>query len=92
MRRESRRNAGGPSRGLTQPTGHLPVIRIHSDRKWPERIVYDTTLPTIVPVPTAMVEDRVPSPATVADVSVKKAAWQMGGVSRQREKAHGLLI
>ena len=26
-----------------------PVIRIHSDRKWPERIVFDTTLPTIVP-------------------------------------------
>jgi len=36
-----------------------PVIRIHSDRKWPERIVFDTTLPTIVPAPTAIVEDRV---------------------------------
>ena len=23
------------------------IIRIHSDRKWPERIVYDTSLPTI---------------------------------------------
>ena len=28
-----------------------PVIRIHSDRKWPERIVFDTTLPTIVSAP-----------------------------------------
>jgi hypothetical protein len=26
-----------------------PVIRIHSDQKWPERVVIDTTIPTIVP-------------------------------------------
>ena len=39
-----------------------PVIRIHSDRKWPERIVFDTTLPTIVPAQTAIAEDRVVSP------------------------------
>ncbi len=32
---------------------NLPVIRIHSDRKWPERVVYDTSHPTIVPAPTA---------------------------------------
>ena len=28
---------------------YLPVIRIYSDRKLPERIIYDTSLPTIVP-------------------------------------------
>ena len=28
---------------------NLPVIRIYSDHKWPERTVYDTSLPTIVP-------------------------------------------
>lgn len=39
-----------------------PVIRIHSDRKWPERIVFDTTLPTIVPAQTAIAEDRVVNP------------------------------
>ena len=49
-----------------------PVIRIHSERKWPERIVFDTTLPTIVPAQTAIVEDRVPGPATATDVSVKE--------------------
>lgn len=49
-----------------------PIIRIHSDRKWPERIVFDTTRPTIAPAQTAIVEDRVASPATVADVSVKE--------------------
>jgi len=25
------------------------TLRIRSDQKWPERVVYDTTLPTIVP-------------------------------------------
>ena len=43
------------------------VMRIHSDRKWPERIVFDTTLPAIVPAQTAIVEERVPGPSTVID-------------------------
>lgn len=29
----------------------LSIIRIHSDRKWPERIVFDTSLPTKPPPP-----------------------------------------
>jgi hypothetical protein len=41
----------------------LLVIRIHSDRKWPERIVFDTSLPTIIPPQIAS--------ATATDVSVK---------------------
>jgi len=49
-----------------------PIIRIRSDRKWPERIVFDTTLPTIVPAQTAIVEDRVSSPVTVTDVALKE--------------------
>ena len=49
-----------------------PIIRIHSERKWPERIVFDTALPTIVPAPTALVEDRVAGPAPAADASVKE--------------------
>ena len=49
-----------------------PIIRIHSERKWPERIVFDSTLPTIVPAQTANVEDHVPSLATVTDVAVKE--------------------
>ena len=40
-----------------------PIIRILSERKWPERIVFDNTLPTIVPAQTAIVEDRVSGPA-----------------------------
>ncbi len=51
----------------------LPVIRIHSDRKWPERVVLDTSIPTITPAPTAKAEAvaSAPVPAGVADVSAK---------------------
>jgi hypothetical protein len=51
----------------------LPVIRIHSDRKWPERVVFDTSIPTITPAPTAKAEAvaPAPAPAVVADVSAK---------------------
>jgi len=53
------------------------VIRIHSDRKWPERVVFDTSIPTpIVPAQTVKAEAVeaeavVPPPAPVADVSAK---------------------
>jgi hypothetical protein len=49
-----------------------PIIRIHSDRKWPERIVFDTALPTISPAQAAIAEDRAASPATVTDASAKE--------------------
>ena len=48
-----------------------PTLRIRSVRKWPERVVFDTSLPTIVPAPTAKTEASVPAPITVADVSAK---------------------
>jgi hypothetical protein len=51
--------------------GNLPIIRIHSERKWPERIVFDTNLPTIIPPRIASDEGRVPSPPAATDVSVK---------------------
>jgi hypothetical protein len=44
------------------------VIRIHSDRKWPERVVFDTQQPTIVPSLAANnLAPGVPAPITVAD-------------------------
>jgi hypothetical protein len=49
----------------------LPVIRIHSDRKWPERVVYDTSLPTIIPAQIASTDASVPPPEAVADISAK---------------------
>jgi len=49
----------------------LPVIRIHTDRKWPAPVVYDTSLPTIVPAQAASSVARVEEPATAADAPVK---------------------
>jgi hypothetical protein len=46
------------------------IIRIHSDRKWPEPVIYDTNLPTIVPAPAQTVA-AVPAPETVSDVTTK---------------------
>ena len=40
--------------------GPSAAIRIHSDRKWPERVVLDTSQPTIVPPP-AKVADTLPA-------------------------------
>jgi hypothetical protein len=48
-----------------------PIIRIHSDRKWPERVVFDTSLPTIVPASVAKPSAVVPAPATSAEASPK---------------------
>src|SRR5260221_14783681 len=48
------------------------VIRIHTDRKWPERVVFDTSIPaTIVPAQTVKAEAVVPPPTPAADVSAK---------------------
>jgi hypothetical protein len=57
-----------------------PVIRINSDRKWPERVVFDTNMPTIVP-PTApalvaKAEAAGPAPAAVAEVSAQARGLQ----------------
>lgn len=45
------------------------TIRIHSEQKLPERVVYNTSLPTIVPQAIASAERNVPA-TTVADVSI----------------------
>jgi hypothetical protein len=52
------------------------VIRIRSDRKWPERVVFDTNLRTIVPPPTAMIAVSAPTQTTVSDVSAKSRTLQ----------------
>jgi hypothetical protein len=55
----------------------VPMIRIHSDRKWPERVVFDTNAPTIVPatvVAAVPVPPPTPAPAGVADAGTKVTA------------------
>jgi hypothetical protein len=47
------------------PSIDRPTVRIHSDQKLPERVVYDTSLPTIVP-PTATVQAAAAPPAALS--------------------------
>jgi hypothetical protein len=58
------------------------VIRIHSDQKWPERIVYDTSLPTIVPTQIASIEADVAAPEIVASTAAREAFAQLQPASR----------
>jgi hypothetical protein len=63
-----------------RPEVYPPVIRIHSDQKWPERIVYDTSVPTIVPTSIADAEAIVQAPEVVAEASTgakDRAAFAM---------------
>jgi hypothetical protein len=62
-----------PDAEQTNAAAGVSVIRIHSDRKWPERVVFDTTVPSITPATTGMVEAKAKdsAPTSVADVSPK---------------------
>ena len=55
----------------TVATIENPTLRIRSDRKWPEAIVFDTSQPTIVPAPVLKAETSVSAPANVAEMSPK---------------------
>jgi hypothetical protein len=59
-----------PVAEVTNTASELPMIRIHSARKWPERVVIDTSLPTIVPTQTASAAPDAPA-TTVADVAAQ---------------------
>jgi hypothetical protein len=76
-------------------TVYLPVIRIYSDRKWPERIVYDTNLPTIVPKSMASTEDIIETSKTIADVSTgarERESFAMLPLSTDRLQASNTKI
>jgi len=47
----------------------LPAIRIHSDRKWPDRVVFDTSVQTIVPAQLAKTDAAIAAPTIGANVS-----------------------
>src|SRR5690349_6738545 len=69
----------------TAPAGKransIPItIRIRSDVKWPERVIYDTTLPTIVPTQTASAENHMSEPTTTVPdgpIKARKAFAQL---------------
>jgi len=60
-----------PATERTDAAADLSMIRINSDRKWPERVVFDTTLPAITPATTAIAEVQVRESTGVADVPAK---------------------
>jgi hypothetical protein len=64
-----------PLPGAVRSASDLPVVRIHSERKWPERVVIDTTipLPAASTIKIAKAEVAPPSPPQpgVSDASAK---------------------
>lgn len=71
-----------------------PFVRISSERKWPERVVFDTSTPSIASVPIATTEQAVPtpSPEPVAEVSAKArdafAQLQLTDQKKPESKSH----
>jgi hypothetical protein len=65
---------------VAQTAAYLPPIRLHSDQKWPERIVFDTSAPRIE---TAQAADPVvdppapPAPAGVIPPALRDALAQL---------------
>jgi hypothetical protein len=57
-----------PATQVAETAADLPMIRIHTDRKWPERVVLDTSVPAFVPIQTQMAKNEagVAAPAQVA--------------------------
>jgi hypothetical protein len=48
----------------------LPAVRIHSDRKWPERVVFDTNVPSVA-ASTVVATVAAPSVPATTDASAK---------------------
>jgi hypothetical protein len=58
-----------------QANTESPAIRIqiHSDRKWPERVVYDTSRPAIVPPPAARSAPEAATPSNDGSANTREA-------------------
>ena len=63
-----------PSVEAANSAADLSIIRIHSAQKWPERVVFDTSRPTMPPPPNLaapVVAEVIPPQPTVAAPSIK---------------------
>ena len=58
------------------------IIHIHSVQKWPERIDYDTSQPTLVPAQIANIEAKIAAPEIVASTAAREAFAQLQPSSR----------
>jgi hypothetical protein len=74
----------------------LPAVRIRSERRWPERVVIDTTVPTIAPVKIAKADTSKTDAAlqTAAGdgqkVRVRDAFAQMGTAEQKAAPSAGV--
>jgi len=57
--------------GAVVPSVDKSIVRIHTDQKWPERLVYDTSLPTVVPPPVTTVAVLPPAPVANATAQAR---------------------
>lgn len=60
---------------LNVASSDQPLVRIHSERKWPERVVFDTGMPTVKPVVMAEVQPA-PQAAPAPKARVREAFAQ----------------
>jgi hypothetical protein len=56
------------------PSVDKTIVRIRSDQKLPERVVYDTSLPIIVPPPAVTAQVTAPAPSAPAVASADATA------------------
>jgi len=72
-----------------QSSPDIPLVRIRSERRWPERIVLDTSIPAISSVTIATADTAQPK-ASVADVpaqpKLREAFAQMASVGRKLQQ------
>ncbi|MBV8917158.1 hypothetical protein [Bradyrhizobium sp.] len=70
-----------------------PAIRIHSDKKWPERVVFDTSMaPVAAPAPVAIAQagtpasPRMEAPSITAKSRVREAFAQFSPAEPKQEQ------
>jgi hypothetical protein len=76
----------------TTPAVSRPFLRIHSAQKLPERIVIDTSIPTIVPPPTVVAIAPVKAPvldalAQISPSDLKRADLKSAELKKPEPKA-----
>jgi hypothetical protein len=55
--------------GTAQAAADAPIARIHSTQKWPDKIEFDTSKPTIVPPAPVIAATVPPAPAAATDAA-----------------------
>jgi hypothetical protein len=82
-------NALFPQVSFPEPVksgSNLPAVRIKSERKWPERVVFDTTIPSGAPVAFAKADTTQQTTGAVgAQKSAREAFAQMGTVEPKQQ-------